>query len=66
MALYEIVLHRPDRPETRFTDQPPTVGSTILIDYRSWTVERVEETEHPIAKTRYICVLNDESHRSDA
>ena len=66
MALYEIILHRPDRPETRFTDQPPRVGSTILIDYHSWTVERVEETEHPIAKTRYICVLSDESRPSGA
>ncbi len=60
MALYEIVLRRPDRDdEIRFTDQEPVVGSTLLIDYRAWTVERLDDSEHPIARTRYICVARD-------
>ena len=57
MALYEIVLRRPDRDdEIRFTDQEPTVGSTLLIDYRAWTVERRADSDHPVARIRYICV----------
>jgi hypothetical protein len=60
MALYEIVLCRPDRDdEIRFTDQEPTIGSTLLIDYRAWAVERLADSDHPIARTRYICVARD-------
>jgi len=61
MALYEIVLCRRDEDEVRFTDHEPTVGSTLVIDYRPWTVVRAERPEHPIAETRYICLLRESS-----
>ena len=57
MALYEIVLRRPHREdEIRFTDHEPRVGSTLLIENRPWRVERAADSEHPIARTRYICL----------
>jgi hypothetical protein len=59
MTLYEIVLRRPERDETRFTDHPPKVGSTLVIDNQPFLVEHVGESQHPIAQSRYICLPDD-------
>jgi len=60
MALYEIVPRRPDQyEEIRFTDHEPKVGSTLVIDNRPWTVVKADGSEHPIARTRYICLLQE-------
>jgi hypothetical protein len=58
MALYEIVLQRNEaRHEIRFTDHRPLLGSTLVIDGRSWLVHRSEPSVHEIAHTRFICVI---------
>lgn len=56
MALYEIVLRRPERDEIRFTDHPPKVVSTLLIDNQPFLVKHVGDLRHAIARSRYICL----------
>jgi hypothetical protein len=66
MTLYEIVLRRPDRDEIRFTDHPPKVGSTLLIDNQPFRVNHADSSQHPIAQSRYVCLPDDRDLRAAA
>jgi len=59
MTLYEIVVRRQERDEIRFTDHPPKVGSTLLIDNQPFFVKHVGDSRQPIALSRYICLADD-------
>jgi hypothetical protein len=60
MTLYEIVLRRPERDdEVRFTDHEPEPGTLLKIDCRAWKVGQSEPSPHHIARTRFVCVIDD-------
>ena len=64
MALYEIVLRRPERDdEVRFTDREPTPGSLLNIDFRAFRVGSAERSSHDVARMRFVCVIDDEDQR---
>ena len=60
MALYEVVLRHEDRrEEIRFTDHRPRIGTSYLIDGRTWQVERADASRNDLARTRFICATRD-------
>jgi len=55
MATYELVLWFQGREDIRTTDQPLSVGQTVLIDDIKWLVEAQDLPRDPNSKARYIC-----------
>ena len=55
MATYELVLWFQGREDVRTTDQPLTVGQTVLIDDIKWLVEAQDLPRDPASTARFIC-----------
>jgi hypothetical protein len=57
MTLYEIMIIKQDgQRETRYTDHPPNIGDTIVVDGRQTTVvSRLPNTLEPLAAERFVC-----------
>lgn len=53
--MYELVLWFQGAEDVRITDQPVSVGQTVLIDGIKWLVEAQDLPRDPNAKARYIC-----------
>jgi hypothetical protein len=53
--VYELVLWFQGTEDVRITDQPVSVGQTVLIDGIKWLVEAQDLPRDPNAKARYIC-----------
>lgn len=53
--MYELVLWFQGTEDVRITDQPVSVGQTVLIDGIKWLVEAQDLPHDPNAKARYIC-----------
>jgi hypothetical protein len=62
MALYEVVLQKPDgADEVRFTDHALQPSRPLVIDGGSrWRIVRVEAPAHPLCVCRYLCVRTDD------
>jgi hypothetical protein len=57
MALYEVTLVKANgQTETRYTDWPLEVGTTVAIDGRSMNVvARRPDAANPAASERFVC-----------
>ena len=53
--MYELVLWFQGTEDVRITDQPVSVGQTVLIDGIKWLVEAQDLPRDPNARARYIC-----------
>jgi len=55
MPMYELVLWFQGNEDLRVTDQPVSVGETLMIDNVKWLVEAQDLPRDPNAAARYIC-----------
>jgi hypothetical protein len=55
MATYELVLWFRGKEDVRITDQPASIGETLVIDNMKWLVEAQDLPRDPNATARYIC-----------
>jgi hypothetical protein len=55
MPMYELVLWFQGNEDIRITDQPLSVGQTVVIDNFKWLVEAQDLPHDPNATARYIC-----------
>ena len=53
--MYELVLWFQGKEDVRITDQPVSVGQTLLIDDIKWLVEAQDLPRDPNATARFIC-----------
>jgi hypothetical protein len=53
--VYELVLWFQGTEDVRITDQPVSVGETVLIDGIKWLVEAQDLPRDPNATARFIC-----------
>jgi hypothetical protein len=53
--VYELVLWFQGKEDVRITDQPVSVGQTLLIDDIKWLVEAQDLPRDPNATARFIC-----------
>jgi hypothetical protein len=53
--MYELVLWHQGNEAVRITEEPVSVGQTLLIDGIKWLVEAQELPGDPKATARYIC-----------
>jgi hypothetical protein len=53
--VYELVLWFQGKEDVRITDQPVSVGQTLLIDDIKWLVEAQDLPHDPNATARFIC-----------
>ena len=53
--MYELVLWFQGHEDVRITDQPASVGQTLVIDNIRWLVEAQDLPRYPNATARYIC-----------
>ena len=53
--MYELVLWFQGTEDVRITDQPVSVGETVLIDGIKWLVEAQDLPRDPNATARFIC-----------
>jgi hypothetical protein len=53
--VYELVLWFQGTEDVRITDQPVSVGQTVMIDGIKWLVEAQDLPRDPNATARYIC-----------
>jgi hypothetical protein len=53
--VYELVLWFQGKEDVRITDQPVSVGQTLVIDDIKWLVEAQDLPRDPNAKARFIC-----------
>jgi hypothetical protein len=52
---YELVLWFRGNEDVRITDQPASIGQTLVIDNIKWLVEAQDLPRDPSATARYIC-----------
>jgi hypothetical protein len=52
---YELVLWFRGIEDVRITDQPASIGQTLVIDNMKWLVEAQDLPHDPNASARYIC-----------
>ncbi len=53
--MYELVLWHQGNEDVRITDQPVSVGQTVLIGKVKWLVEAQNLPRDPNATARFIC-----------
>jgi hypothetical protein len=53
--VYELVLWFQGKEDVRITDQPVSVGQTLVIDDIKWLVEAQDLPRDPNATARFIC-----------
>ena len=53
--MYELVLWFQGKEDVRITDQPVSVGQTLVIDGIKWLVAAQDLPRDPNATARYIC-----------
>jgi len=54
MPMYELVLWHQGNEDVRITDQPVSVGQTLVIDKVRWLVEAQDLPRDPNATARFI------------